>query len=187
MKSKRTKTREARLHSIAAYYDKADHYVEAAQKKARLQRIRAFSQEYWSDLHLVLQLLKRMPGTYLVIHGPRGCISTLPEDIGGVSAKSNWIVTDLNERDLILGGETKLRGAIQQLCEQEHPERIFVVTTPPVSINNDDAEALVTELETAYSIPILIIPATGFRSKLGTMGYDEALDALALLLPPPAE
>lgn len=187
MRSKRTVTREARLHSIGAFYNQADRFAETCRNKKKIQRIRTFAQEYHSDLQFVLRLLARMPGTNVVIHGPRGCLSLLPRDMGAGAERSCWAVTNLDERDVILGGETKLRGAIRQLCGRAHPKRVFVVTTPPVSINNDDAEALAAELEEELDVSIVVIPATGFRSKLGVMGYDEAQDALSLLLPPPSE
>lgn len=186
MKSQRTQTREARLKSIAAFYDRADRFSEICQSKKKLQRIRTFSQEYFSDLHLVLQTLARMQGTHVVIHGPTGCLSMLPEDIGHLVQTSDWIVTGINERDVILGGEEKLRIALKQLCSQNHSSCIFVVTTPPVSVNNDDVDAIANEFGSEFSIPILVIPATGFRSKLGVMGYDETQNVLSLLMTPPA-
>ncbi|MFT9055883.1 MAG: nitrogenase component 1 [Ethanoligenens sp.] len=184
MKSKRTITREARLHSIAAFYNQAGRFTEACREKSRIQRVRTFSQEYHSDLQFVLRLLAGMCDTGVVIHGPRGCFSLLPQDIGKLEGNSHWMVTDLNERDVILGGEAKLRGTIRRMFEENHPSRLYVVTTPPVSVNNDDTEALAGELEEEYGVPAVVIPATGFRSKLGVMGYDEAQDALSLLIPP---
>lgn len=179
MKKKQVAVREKRLRTTGAFYSTWGKYQEECEQGTYVRRIRTFSQDQFSDLQYVLFLLSRMPHTDIVIHGPRGCLSRLPLSGPCARGASHWSVTDLNEKDIILGGAGKLRETIRRLHESRGSSRIFVLTTPPVNINGDDAETEVGELERELGIPIILIRTTGFRSRLGITGYDEALDVLA--------
>ena len=177
-----------RPHSTNVFYGTWVAYEQECASATLVRRVRTFSQDQPSDVHYALSLLSRMRDVAVVVHGPRGCFSRLPRDSHDGGAGGRWALTDLSERDVIMGGEAKLRRTIRRLHETSGATRILVLTTPLVSINGDDTEAVADELRKELGIVIELVPTTGFLQGEGVFGYDEALTALtACLLPRPAQ
>ncbi|MFT8889644.1 MAG: nitrogenase component 1 [Ethanoligenens sp.] len=169
-------TREKRLSALSALYDGTEGYLEELENGRVAQRIRTFSQEIPSDLTYALRLLSRIQGVDLVVHGPEGCAVPLLSFCKAIG--NRWAATNLRERDLILGGEGKLRTVLKRLSTERHPALICILATPPVSVNNDDINAAAASFQKETGIKTLVISTTGFRSRIGLNGYDEALQAL---------
>jgi nitrogenase molybdenum-iron protein alpha/beta subunit len=64
---------------------------------------------------------------------------------------------------------------------------VFVVTTPVVAINADDARDTVLALTDELGIPVQLVRTDGFRSRVAATGFDAACQALLNLVPPVAE
>jgi len=165
--------REKRLNAIAAYYGKAETLLtENTNESQFLQRVRTFSQDAPSDILYALSVIATIKDAAIVVHGGAGCaaarlsLSLLDQNNG------KWAVTNLNERDSIMGSEVKLREAIKQIYKLHLPKIVFVISTPIVAINNDDIESVVDELKDELGIVIVPVYSDGFRSKIGTTGYD---------------
>ncbi|TLU55113.1 MAG: nitrogenase molybdenum-iron protein, partial [Chlorobium sp.] len=122
-------------------------------------------------------------------HGARGCAAA---GLYHISTGSNtrWVVTNLDERDTIMGADLKLRKAILALHRRYHPSVIFIVGNPVIAINNDDIHSVVEELHEELELPIVPLYVTGFSSQNAVSGYDTALHALLKYLctqKPPTE
>ncbi len=120
-----------------------------------------------------------------LVHGPIGCAAYTWDIRGSLSSGPELhrlsFSTDLEERDVIYGGEQKLYRALIELIDQYHPNAAFVYSTCIVGIIGDDVAAVCRRVETERGIPVLAIQSEGFR---GTKkdGYRAACDGLAKLV-----
>ncbi|MDR1810008.1 MAG: nitrogenase component 1 [Prevotella sp.] len=166
---KRQKTaiiREKRLQAISAYYGTPDALLAEYADGQLLQRVRTFSQDTVSDILYALNTISTLKNVSVIVHGAAGC------------AVPRYTVTNLNERDSIMGGDAKLREAIRQVHKIENPQLVFVISTPVVAINNDDIESVAEELKDELGIPIVPVYTDGFRSKTGITGCDALIHAV---------
>lgn len=166
--------REKRSRAIAAFSGVIDTLRLEAEQGTPAQRVRTFSQDHPSDLQRALHLLRGIKGLALVVHGPAGCAAALH----GVDTAAPWTVTAIDQRDSIMGGDSKLRRALKELYASHKPRAIVIVATPVVAINNDDIESVAAELREELGIPIFPVFSDGFRSKLSATGHDVAVHAL---------
>ena len=120
-----------------------------------------------------------------LVHGPIGCAAYTWDIRGSLSSGPELhrlsFSTDLQERDVIYGGEKKLYKALIELIDQYHPNAAFVYSTCIVGIIGDDVAAVCRRVESERGIPVLSIQSEGFR---GTKkdGYRAACDGLAKLV-----
>jgi len=120
-----------------------------------------------------------------LIHGPVGC-AVYTWDIRGALSSGPQIhrlsfTTDLNEHDVIYGGEKKLGHVLQELIEKYKPNGAFVYSTCIVGLIGDDVDAVCKKASEKYEIPVLPVNSVGFA---GTKkdGYAAACDALLKLV-----
>ena len=116
-----------------------------------------------------------------VVHGPIGC-AAYTWDIRGAQSSGpqlhrNSFSTDLQEKDVIFGGEKKLAAALRELIAACKPKAAFVYSTCITGIIGDDVEAVCKELSAETRIPVIPVESPGFS---GTKkdGYRAACDAL---------
>src|SRR6056297_3197656 len=80
-----------------------------------------------------------------LIHGPIGCAAYTWDIRGALSSGPQLhrlsFSTDLQERDVIYGGEKKLYRALTELIERHAPKAAFVYCTCIVGLIGDDVEA----------------------------------------------
>jgi nitrogenase molybdenum-cofactor synthesis protein NifE len=172
LKPKSATIREKRLQAISAYYGKAEQLLYEHAEGQFVQRVRTFSQDVPGDIIYALRLISTIQNSAIVVHGASGCaVNRLSQYLFDYS-DGQWAITNMNERDSIMGSDVKLREAIKQVYKLHSPEIIFVVSTPVVAINNDDIESIVEELKEELDLPIVPVYTDGFRSKIGSTGYD---------------
>nr|WP_294524896.1 nitrogenase component 1 [uncultured Rhodopila sp.] len=176
-------TRERRLQAVSAWLDKPDALAAEFAAGETTQRIRTFSQAAPDDLVAALDLLGRLKGVGIVVHGPRGCAAALV----GAAPLAHWAVTGLDQRDTIMGSEGVVERAVLALVRRHEPWAVFVVTTPVVAINADDARDTVLSLTDELGIPVQLVRTDGFKSRVAATGFDAACQALLNLVPAVAE
>src|ERR1039457_2674514 len=177
LRAKAPRSREKRLDTLGAWLGP----VSAASAEFAVedinQSIRNFAQSSHDDLLYALRILASIKDSITIIHGPRGCAAAgLYHELAGSSTR--WVVTNLDERDTIMGADGKLRKAVTALHHRYHPAVIFIVANPVVAINNDDIQSVVEELYEDLDLPIVPIYVTGFASQSAVTGYDTMLHAL---------
>ncbi|MBD3317936.1 MAG: nitrogenase iron-molybdenum cofactor biosynthesis protein NifE [Chitinivibrionales bacterium] len=120
-----------------------------------------------------------------LIHGPIGCAAYTWDIRGALSSGPQLhrksFSTDLREKDVIYGGEDKLRRALTELIEQYKPNAAFVYSTCIVGLIGDDVEALCRKFSALTRIPVIPVNSPGFGGTKKT-GYKAACDALARLV-----
>jgi len=84
------------------------------------------------------------------------------------------IVTNLDEKDIVHGGEKKLKEAILLAYERYTPKLIFIFTSCASGIIGDDVDSAAAEVQKQISSIIVPIHCEGFKSKIAASGYDSA-------------
>ena len=120
-----------------------------------------------------------------VVHGPIGCAAYTWDIRGALSSgpqlHRNSFSTDLQEKDVIFGGEKKLEKALLELIEIYKPKAAFIYSTCIVGLIGDDVGAVCKSIETRAGIPVIPVNSEGFK---GTKkdGYKAACEAVYRLV-----
>ncbi|MBN2531115.1 MAG: nitrogenase molybdenum-iron protein alpha chain [Deltaproteobacteria bacterium] len=93
-----------------------------------------------------------------ITHGPIGCgfyswltrrNQTKPDE-GGENYMAYCFSTDMQEENIVFGGEKKLREAIQEAYDMFHPKAISVFATCPVGLIGDDIHAIAAQAKEKF-------------------------------------
>src|SRR5271165_6557600 len=120
-----------------------------------------------------------------LVHGPIGCAAYTWDIRGALSSgpqlHRNSFSTDLQELNVIYGGEKKLYAALIELIERYEPRAAFIYSTCIVGLIGDDVGAIAKRVSAEKGIPILPVNSVGFR---GTKkdGYRAACEAVYTLV-----
>ncbi|MDD3311616.1 nitrogenase iron-molybdenum cofactor biosynthesis protein NifE [Pseudodesulfovibrio sp.] len=120
-----------------------------------------------------------------LVHGPIGC-AVYTWDIRGSLSSGPMLhrlsfSTDLQETDVIFGGEKKLEAALIELIDRHHPNAAFVYSTCIVGIIGDDVEAVCRRVGEQKGIPVLPVQSEGFKGNKRA-GYEAACKAMFKLV-----
>ena len=120
-----------------------------------------------------------------LVHGPIGC-AVYTWDIRGALSSGPELhrlsfSTDLQELDVIFGGEKKLEKALLELIERHQPNAAFVYSTCIVGIIGDDLEGVCAKVAEKTSIPVLPVQSEGFKGNKRA-GYEAACAAMGRLV-----
>ncbi|VBB44699.1 Nitrogenase iron-molybdenum cofactor biosynthesis protein NifE [uncultured Paludibacter sp.] len=120
-----------------------------------------------------------------LIHGPIGCAAYTWDIRGSLSSGPELhrlsFSTDLQERDVIFGGENKLYDSLIELIDAHHPKAAFVYTTCIVGVIGDDVERICKQVEQEKNIPVIPVQAPGFQGSKKD-GYKVACEAIFKLV-----
>jgi nitrogenase molybdenum-cofactor synthesis protein NifE len=120
-----------------------------------------------------------------LIHGPVGCAAYTWDIRGSLSSGSELyrmsFTTDLNENDVVFGGEKKLYKSLTELIDKHHPKAAFVYSTCIVGVIGDDVLAICRQVSKEKGIDVLAVQSEGFN---GTKkdGYKVACEAIDKLV-----
>jgi nitrogenase molybdenum-cofactor synthesis protein NifE len=120
-----------------------------------------------------------------LVHGPIGC-AVYTWDIRGALSSGPELhrlsfSTDLQELDVIFGGEKKLTRALEELIDRYAPKAAFVYSTCIVGLIGDDLEAVCKKVAKEKGIPVLPVQSEGFKGNKRA-GYEAACAAMGQLL-----
>ncbi len=120
-----------------------------------------------------------------LVHGPIGC-AVYTWDIRGALSSGPELhrlsfSTDLQEMDVIFGGELKLERALNELIDRHHPKGAFVYSTCIVGLIGDDLEAVCKRVSREKGIPVLPVQSEGFKGNKRA-GYEAACKAMGMLV-----
>ncbi len=120
-----------------------------------------------------------------VVHGPVGCAAYTWDIRGALSSgpqlHRNSFSTDLQEMDVIYGGEKKLERILRALIARHQPKAAFIYSTCIVGLIGDDVGAICKKVAADVGIPVIPVHSEGFK---GTKkdGYRAACDAVYTLV-----
>jgi nitrogenase molybdenum-cofactor synthesis protein NifE len=120
-----------------------------------------------------------------LVHGPIGCAAYTWDIRGALSSGPALhrlsFSTDLQEQDVIFGGEEKLSRALVELIERHDPKAAFVYSTCIVGIIGDDLEAVCRKVSEKKGIPVIPVQSEGFKGNKRE-GYHAACKAMFRLM-----
>ncbi len=165
--------------------------VEENFKKGCLKRAdRSFAQGLQCQQINSMAALMSLDDSVFISHSPQGCVgcSIMAVDMfrvgqahRGVKHIKNphIIVSNLDQKSVVFGGEQKLREAVDKAIERYHPKLAFVYASCASGIIGDDIDAIVADLQKDYSETLLVpIHCEGFKSKVCASGFDAAFLAI---------
>jgi nitrogenase molybdenum-cofactor synthesis protein NifE len=120
-----------------------------------------------------------------LVHGPVGC-AVYTWDIRGALSSGPELhrlsfSTDIQESDIIFGGENKLYASLTELIDRHKPKAAFVYSTCVVGIIGDDLEAVCKRVAREKEIPVIPVQSEGFKGNKRS-GYQAACQALDKLI-----
>ncbi|MBY0578860.1 MAG: nitrogenase iron-molybdenum cofactor biosynthesis protein NifE [Burkholderiales bacterium] len=116
-----------------------------------------------------------------LVHGPIACEGNSWDNRGAKSSGSRLyrtgFTTDINETDVVYGGEKRLFKAIKEILDKYDPPAVFVYQTCVTALIGDDIDALCKAASEKFGKPIIPVNAPGFvgSKNLGNKLAGEAL------------
>ena len=121
-----------------------------------------------------------------ITHGPIGC------SFYTWNTRRNWgkaekgednylnycLSTDMQEQDIVFGGEKKLRAAIKEAYEIFKPGAIGIYSTCPVGLIGDDVESIAKEMSDELGITVIPNRCEGYRGISQSAGHHLASNML---------
>jgi nitrogenase molybdenum-cofactor synthesis protein NifE len=101
-----------------------------------------------------------------LVHGPIACAGNSWGSRGSLSSGpmlyKMGFTTDLNENDIIFGGEKRLYKAIQEVHQRYNPAAVFVYSTCVTALIGDDLDAVCQKASEKIGIPVVPVNSPGF-------------------------
>jgi nitrogenase molybdenum-cofactor synthesis protein NifE len=116
-----------------------------------------------------------------LVHGPIACAGNSWGSRGSQSSGPTLykmgFTTDLNENDVIFGGEKRLYKAILEIHQKYSPAAIFVYSTCVTALIGDDMDAICQKSQEKLGIPVVPVNSPGFigSKNLGNRVSGESL------------
>ncbi|MGJ5038808.1 MULTISPECIES: nitrogenase iron-molybdenum cofactor biosynthesis protein NifE [unclassified Bradyrhizobium] len=116
-----------------------------------------------------------------LVHGPIACEGNSWDNRGAASSGSQiWrtgFTTDINETDVVFGGEKRLYKAIKEIIEKYDPLAVFVYQTCVPAMTGDDINAVCKAASAKFGKPCIPVNSPGFvgPKNLGNKLAGEAL------------
>jgi nitrogenase molybdenum-iron protein alpha chain len=175
--------REERLGACIEYGGTVSEIHQKFCEGCLKNRSRAFSQGSICQLLPAMFILTSMQDAVVIIHGAVGCGGAIHLQNSTMrfaqynSGEKNpkgalWLSTNLNESDVVSGGEAKLKSAIIQADRRYRPDAIIVLSTCIPGIIGDDIDGIADSLRGEVSAAILPIHCEGFKTKIMATAYD---------------
>ena len=115
-----------------------------------------------------------------ITHGPIGCgfyswltrrNQTRPKGPDDHNFMTYCFSTDMQESDIVFGGEKKLRAAIQEAYDLFKPKAISVFSTCPVGLIGDDVHSVAREMKEKLGINVFAFSCEGYKGVSQSAGH----------------
>lgn len=122
-----------------------------------------------------------------ITHGPIGCgfyswltrrNQTRPENPKDHQFMTYCFSTDMQDEDIVFGGEKKLRAAIQEAYDIFKPKAISIFATCPVGLIGDDIHAVAREMREKLGINVFGFSCEGYKGVSQSAGHHIANNGL---------
>lgn len=119
----------------------------------------------------------------LIVHGPIGCAfyswgtrrhKAEPDERDGEKAESYLqycFSTDMQEPDIVFGGEKKLKQAVKEIVDIFHPTIVLICSTCPVGLIGDDIHAVAKWTETELGTKAIAFSCEGYKGVSQSAGH----------------
>lgn len=182
IREKAPPVREDRLKACNAFGGSCCELNQRGKKGCLNGAKRTFAQTQGCQLNLSLAILNTIRNAVIVVHAPIGCggsnlsvagISKSFQKLRDPNAKGLiWLNTNLDDNDVVSGGEAKLREAVLYAENEFRPEAIIVANSCVPAIIGDDIDSILDDLQKQISAKIVPIHCEGFKTKIMASAYD---------------
>jgi nitrogenase molybdenum-iron protein alpha chain len=189
---KQISIREERIGASNAFGGKICDLLKQSKGGCLVNKSRSFSQTCNCQMNMSLTILMSLPDTVIIFHGPVGCgnsghgsetyFRSGLVSRGAVPKPFIWASTNLDENDIINGGEKKLEEAIKRMDSLHRPTLIAVVMTCSPGIIGDNADELVSRLQKSTAAKVMLLHCEGFKTKIAATAYDVVYHGIARTL-----
>jgi len=114
-----------------------------------------------------------------LVHGPIGCSfyawltrrnqTRVPE--GGDNYINYCFSTDMQDENIVFGGEAKLKDAVREAFEMFKPKAIGIFSTCPVGLIGDDVHSVARDMKAELGINIFGFSCEGYRGVSQSAGH----------------
>ncbi|GHU23027.1 oxidoreductase nitrogenase component 1 [Spirochaetia bacterium] len=177
--------REDRLHASIAFGGKCAQVRTCERALANgctNLSARSFSMAQGCQFTLSLAILNTLRNAVVIMHGPIGCGICSTGNIGTNKSFKQirdpsaegliWLSTNLDESDVINGGEKKLQEAVIFADREFRPDTIIVCNSCVPALIGDDIDSIIQELQQECAAIIMPVHCEGFKTKLMATAYD---------------
>ncbi|QXE91388.1 nitrogenase component 1 [Geomonas subterranea] len=181
--------REDRLRTCHAYGGTSCALVQESRGGCLVRSERSFTQVCNCQMSLALTMVTTIPDAVIIMHAPPGCGgSNVSMDLyvrNGLNARGEkkapliWFTSNLDEADVIAGGEEKLEATIVEADLRFRPRLIFVVSTCTPGIIGDDIDAVAGRVRSRVAATVVPLHCEGFKTRISATGYDAVYHGLA--------
>lgn len=131
-------------------------------------------------------VLGPMKDVCMIVHGPIGCSfytwgtrrNKAVAEPGGQNFVPYAFCTDMQEPDIVFGGEKKLKKAVDEAMELFHPKCIMICSTCPVGLIGDDVQGVARQVEEKYGIKAVGFSCEGYKGVSQSAGHHIANNSL---------
>jgi nitrogenase molybdenum-iron protein alpha chain len=125
--------------------------------------------------------------TIAITHGPIGCgyyswLTRRNKSRKNEDEDHNFLAycfsTDMQEGDIVFGGEKKLREAVSEVVEIFHPKTIMICATCPVGLIGDDINAVAVWAQKEFGIQTIAFSCEGYKGVSQSAGHHIANNGL---------
>lgn len=114
-----------------------------------------------------------------LVHGPIGCSFyawlTRRNQTRPTESEDNFMTycfsTDMQDQNIVFGGEAKLKDAIREAYELFNPSAISIFSTCPIGLIGDDVHAVAREMKAELGINIFGFSCEGYRGVSQSAGH----------------
>lgn len=115
-----------------------------------------------------------------ITHGPIGCgfyswLTRRNQTRPASDADDNFMTycfsTDMQDKDIVFGGEKKLKRAVQEAYDIFKPKAISIFSTCPVGLIGDDVHAVAREMKAKLGINVFGFSCEGYRGVSQSAGH----------------
>ncbi|RUM33191.1 MAG: nitrogenase associated protein E [Archaeoglobus sp.] len=154
--------------------------------KTELQGSHTRPCKFWT----ALKVLSGIRNTIVIAHGPRGCAYGVKRAYKLTNCRNSGtpyepvVCTNMDEKQIVYGGEKELNAAIQEVDKKYGPDLIVVATSCAAGIIGDNVDAIVDKVRSKVNAQIMTIHCEGFSGEYRS-GFDLAFERLVDLMEPP--
>ena len=164
--------------------------VEENFKKGCLKRAdRSFAQGLQCQQINSMAALMSLEDSVFISHSPQGCVgcSIMAVDMYRVGQAHRGIkniknpkiiVTNIDQKSVVFGGEQKLRDSVKKAVEQYNPKLAFIYASCASGIIGDDIDAIALGVDIGGHLgvpPAGLVAEVDARLKQGLHGYDAGI------------
>lgn len=122
-----------------------------------------------------------------ITHGPVGCgfyswltrrNQTLPESAQDPNYMTYCFTTDMQDENIVFGGEKKLKQAVEEAYAIFKPKAIGIFSTCPVGLIGDDVHAVAREMKEKLGINVFGFSCEGYKGVSQSAGHHIANNQL---------